>query len=63
MFTTSVTLPLGGREVVVRHLGRGNTPGDGVVYLPEAGIVAAGDLIVAPVPYAWGSHRSSGSRR
>ena len=36
-------------------LGRGNTGGDAVVYVPDAKVVAAGDLIVHPYPYAIGS--------
>jgi glyoxylase-like metal-dependent hydrolase (beta-lactamase superfamily II) len=46
------TLRDGGREIQVRFLGRGNTRGDLVVYLPKEGILATGDLVVAPIPYA-----------
>ena len=44
----SMTVDLGGREVQIRHLGRGNTSGDLVVFLPRERIVAAGDLLVYP---------------
>jgi cyclase len=54
-FSDSLTFDLGGREVRVLHLGRGNTPGDTVVHLPKERIVMSGDLVVAPVPYAWNS--------
>lgn len=48
----SLTLRRGRREIEVRFLGRGNTRGDLVVYLPKERILAVGDLVVAPVPYA-----------
>lgn len=51
----SLVLHRPGREIHVRFLGRGNTPGDLVVHLPAEGIVATGDLVVAPVPYSFGS--------
>ncbi|GIJ47483.1 MBL fold metallo-hydrolase [Virgisporangium aliadipatigenens] len=38
-------LGLGGREVVLRFLGRGHTAGDLVVHVPDVGVVVAGDLI------------------
>ena len=47
-----MTLARGGREIRIRFLGRGNTRGDLVVYLPKEGILATGDLVVAPIPYA-----------
>lgn len=51
-----VTLHLGTRRVDVRFLGRGNTGGDLIVYLPDQRLVAAGDLVVLPYPYAIGSY-------
>lgn len=48
----SMTLKRGSREIQVRFLGRGNTRGDVVVYLPKEKVVATGDLVVAPIPYA-----------
>jgi cyclase len=39
-------LDLGGRVVELYHFGHGNTPGDTVVYVPEARVVWAGNLIV-----------------
>ena len=32
-------------------LGRGNTAGDAVVYLPRERMLVTGDLVVHPVPY------------
>ena len=46
------------REIRVLHLGRGNTAGDAVVFLPAEGVLIAGDLVVAPVPYGSGSFPS-----
>ncbi len=39
--------------------GHANTRGDLVVHLPERGIVASGDLVVAPVPFAFNSYPAS----
>lgn len=54
-FDRAFTVHLGAREVDVRFLGRGNTGGDAVVYVPDARVVATGDLVVHPVPFAFGS--------
>lgn len=51
----TLVLRRGAREIQVRHLGRGNTEGDLVVWLPRERVVAAGDLLVTPIPYAFGS--------
>ena len=55
-FGDHLTLALGRREVRVMHLGRGNTAGDAVVYVPDAKVLATGDLVVAPTPFAFGSY-------
>lgn len=54
-FDRAFTVYLGAREVDVRFLGRGNTGGDAVVHVPDAKVVATGDLVVHPVPFAFGS--------
>ena len=54
-FDRELTLDLGRRTVELRFLGLGNTPGDAVVWVPDARVVATGDLLVAPTPYAFGS--------
>lgn len=46
-----LTLYGGGRTIEILYLGRAHTSGDIVVYLPDQRIVAAGDLIVWPVPF------------
>ena len=55
LFTGELRLDLGGREVRVLHLGRGNTGGDTIVFVPDAQVAAAGDLVVYPTPYSFGS--------
>ncbi|MFN3945752.1 MAG: MBL fold metallo-hydrolase [Allosphingosinicella sp.] len=37
------------------HLGRANTDGDAVAWLPRQRIVVAGDMVVAPIPFGFGS--------
>ena len=53
-FRDQLDVDLGKRRVEIRWLGRGNTAGDTVVFLPDDGIVMAGDLVVHPVPYMFG---------
>lgn len=55
MFDRELRVDLGGREVRILHPGRGNTGGDTVVFVPDAKVVAAGDLVVYPTPYSFGS--------
>ncbi|MDO1560350.1 MBL fold metallo-hydrolase [Brevundimonas sp. 2R-24] len=44
------------RPVEVLYLGRANTDGDAVIWLPRQRIVAAGDIVVHPFPYGFGSY-------
>lgn len=53
---SELTLWRGDREIRIAFLGHGNTAGDLVVHLPKEGIVASGDLLVSPIPYAFGSY-------
>jgi glyoxylase-like metal-dependent hydrolase (beta-lactamase superfamily II) len=39
------------RPVHLRFLGRGNTDGDLIAWLPKQRIVATGDLVASPIPY------------
>lgn len=55
-FEDHLVLNRGGRTIEVRWLGRGNTRGDVVVLLPRERIVATGDLLVSPVPFAFFSY-------
>lgn len=54
-FDTGLSVYLGKREVRILFLGRGNTAGDAVIYVPDSKILATGDLLVHPVPYPFGS--------
>ncbi|MBE1492074.1 MBL fold metallo-hydrolase [Plantactinospora soyae] len=47
------TVDIGGRPVVLRHLGRGHTEGDLVVQVPDADVLVAGDLIEESGPPAF----------
>jgi len=50
-----LVLHRGEREIHIRHLGKGNTEGDLILWLPRERIVATGDLVVHPIPYGFGS--------
>ena len=54
-FENKVSFFLGQRRVDVLFLGRGNTAGDAVVYVPDAKVLITGDLVVSPTPSAIGS--------
>jgi cyclase len=54
-----MTLGQGRERIDLLWFGNANTRGDLVVFLPERGIVATGDLVVAPVPFAFNSHPAS----
>ena len=43
----------GGRRIELKSLGHGNTEGELVMWLPAEKIVATGDLVVRPTPYAF----------
>jgi cyclase len=45
-FDERLRIDLGGRVVEVHHFGPGNTPGDTVVYVPEAKVAWTGNLVV-----------------
>jgi glyoxylase-like metal-dependent hydrolase (beta-lactamase superfamily II) len=50
-FDHQLDVDLGNRKVQLKYLGRGNTVGDAIAYLPKEGIVITGDLVDSPVPY------------
>ncbi|MFN3521209.1 MAG: MBL fold metallo-hydrolase [Phenylobacterium sp.] len=52
VFADRLSIPDALAPVEVAFLGRGNTDGDAVVWAPRQRVLAAGDLVVAPVPYA-----------
>jgi glyoxylase-like metal-dependent hydrolase (beta-lactamase superfamily II) len=51
-----LVLDRGEREIHIIHPGRGNTPGDLVLWLPRERVLATGDLVVHPIPYGFGSY-------
>lgn len=53
-----MTLPMPGRRIEIHHLGRGNTPGDLVVYLPAERVLIGGDIVTHPVPFGYPSYPS-----
>jgi glyoxylase-like metal-dependent hydrolase (beta-lactamase superfamily II) len=56
-FDEALTLDLGNRIVELRHIGRGHTAGDLVVWLPDERILFAGDLVEAQAaPYMGDAH-------
>lgn len=46
VFEDYLRLDLGGKVVEIHHFGPGNTPGDAVVYVPEAGVAWTGNLVL-----------------
>jgi glyoxylase-like metal-dependent hydrolase (beta-lactamase superfamily II) len=45
LFTAEAVIGLGGREVVLKHVGRAHTDHDVLVHVPDAGVVFAGDVV------------------
>jgi cyclase len=50
-FSDETQIFAGGREVIARHLGRGHTNGDAVIYFPSEHVLHTGDLLVAGAPF------------
>lgn len=57
-FEKGLTINLGKREVKVMWLGRANTGGDAVTWIPDVKVLLAGDTVMAPTPFAFGSYMS-----
>jgi glyoxylase-like metal-dependent hydrolase (beta-lactamase superfamily II) len=55
-FESEIDVDLGNRVVRLMHMGRGNTAGDLVAFVPDAHVLIAGDTLVHPVPYMYGSY-------
>jgi glyoxylase-like metal-dependent hydrolase (beta-lactamase superfamily II) len=52
VFDDELTLDLGGRQVELRDWGRANSPHDVTIFVGDARVLFAGDILVqAPVPY------------
>ena len=52
-FSDTYTIDSGDRRIELLHLGRANTAGDIVMWLPAERIVSTGDIVVLPSPYAF----------
>ena len=52
-FDDKLTIRSGNRRIELLYLGDGNTAGDIVMWLPDEKIIATGDIVVHPVPYAF----------
>lgn len=59
VFDDELELDLGGRKIRLIHIAEGNTKGDVMMYLPDARILATGDVVVAPIPYGFFSYPES----
>ncbi len=52
VFKDRYMLPDRDAPVEILFLGPGNTSGDAIVWAPKQKVIAAGDLVVSPIPYA-----------
>ncbi|HUQ80958.1 MAG TPA: MBL fold metallo-hydrolase [Gemmatimonadaceae bacterium] len=57
-FDTKMKIWSGAREIDLLSFGRGDTRGDGIVWLPTERVVATGDVLVDPAPYSGANHPS-----
>lgn len=55
-FEDRLVIHRGDRRIELLYLGRANTDGDIVVWLPKEKIVATGDIVVRPTPYGFFSY-------
>jgi cyclase len=55
-FDRDLTIYLGNREVQIKWLGRANTAGDAITWVPDAKVLITGDTVVYPTPYGFGSY-------
>jgi len=55
-FDSTLMIPDSETPIEVRFPGPANTDGDAVVWAPQQQVVAAGDIVVNPVPYASASY-------
>ena len=55
-FDSRKVIDLGGRKVELLWLGRASSAGDVIAWVPDVKVVAAGDVVVSPVPFAADSY-------
>ena len=58
-FTDKLTIPDSQTPVEVMFLGRANTDGDAVIWVPSEKVIVTGDIVVNPIPYAAASYPTS----
>jgi glyoxylase-like metal-dependent hydrolase (beta-lactamase superfamily II) len=58
-FGDHLSIPDGRAPVEIVFLGKANTDGDAVVWVPSERVLCAGDIVVNPVPYAAASYPAS----
>lgn len=51
-FDHKIEIPDGQMPVQVLYLGKANTDGDAVVWVPKERVLCTGDIVVSPIPYA-----------
>ena len=57
-FSTRMILPDRAAPVEILFLGRANTAGDTMIWMPRQRVVAAGDVVVDPIPYMFNVYPS-----
>jgi glyoxylase-like metal-dependent hydrolase (beta-lactamase superfamily II) len=55
-FQDRLSIPDARAPIEVAFLGGANTDGDAVVWLPKQRILVTGDIVVAPIPFGFGSY-------
>lgn len=55
-FDARLSIPDRRAPVEAKFLGRANTDGDAIVWLPRQKVLVTGDVVVAPVPFGFGSY-------
>jgi len=55
-FTDKLVIPDGVAPVEAMFLGRANTDGDAVIWLPKQRVLVTGEAVIAPFPYGFGSY-------
>jgi len=58
-FTERYEIPDSSEPVEIAFLGKANTDGDAVVWIPNEKVLCSGDIVVNPIPYAAASYPSS----
>ena len=58
----TAVIDLGGKKATLLFMGPANTGGDLALYLPKQKVFATGDIVVAPVPYGFGSYPRAWAR-